>query len=158
MDERHATRFDVVFEPSNAVQIGGGVRLRRREREIHPNSCQNPAPHVAMSKKPPPPLAKSFERLGRTIAKRMSRDDPSVLAFLERSEEEGNYHEHVGRIAIHWTTFELAVDVATLRLADIHLRKGLCLTLQVAGIGRKLSAFISIAKLTHLPEDILRKF
>lgn len=69
-----------------------------------------------------------------------------ALAHLEKSE--GAAHDHlaaVGSVASIWAYFEARVDTATIRLAGVKADIGVCFTAQIAGIGRKLDAFIALA-------------
>jgi|SRR5271166_1087330 len=44
-----------------------------------------------------------------------------------------------------------------MKLAGIHLRSGLCFTAQIAGIVRKLDAFIALSRLRKISDDTVDK-
>ena len=62
------------------------------------------------------------------------------------------YFETIGEIAIMWSYFGLQIDRETLRLGGINLVKGTCLTSQIAGVRRKIGAFISMARFKPTPK------
>jgi hypothetical protein len=70
---------------------------------------------------------------------------------------EHNHYAALGRVAAAWSFLEAGVDTACIRLADIASESGVCLTSQIAGIGRKLDAYISLARLRPLPKELIEK-
>ena len=53
----------------------------------------------------------------------------------------------VGLVATAWAMFEFQIDFSSLQLGKIPQSAGVCLTAQVIGPGRKLDAYIAIARL-----------
>lgn len=74
---------------------------------------------------------------------------------MAASQSEHNHYAAIGRVAAAWAFFEAGVDTACIRLADITSESGVCLTAQIAGIGRKLDAYISLARLRPLPKELI---
>jgi hypothetical protein len=64
--------------------------------------------------------------------------------FLGKEEQE--HFATIGMVANQWAYFELSIDVKTLELAMIPEEIGLCITAQVVGSGRKLDAYIALAR------------
>jgi hypothetical protein len=59
-----------------------------------------------------------------------------------------DHHAALGKIAVVWSYFESLVDLNITILAKLESREvGVCLTSQIAGISRKLDAYIALAKL-----------
>jgi hypothetical protein len=56
------------------------------------------------------------------------------------------HYAAIGRVAVEWSDLEFMIDIATLRLAKIKHQMGVCLTAQIAGSGRKLDAYMSLAQ------------
>jgi hypothetical protein len=56
------------------------------------------------------------------------------------------HYAAIGRVAVEWAAFEANIDFYSLRLADFNKEEGICFTAQIAGSGRKLDAYISIAQ------------
>jgi hypothetical protein len=52
----------------------------------------------------------------------------------------------VGAVASAWSAFEAQIDLAALRLARITTEAALCFTAQIAGSGRKMDAYIAVAR------------
>lgn len=100
-----------------------------------------------MAKKPKASSKTSHEKLAHALVQQTLGGNVS-----------GSYYQAIGEIATLWSLFEARVDLDTLHLGDIPLRRGFCLTSQISGIGRKLDAFISMAKLEPIPKHILIKF
>jgi hypothetical protein len=72
-------------------------------------------------------------------------------------------HDHyaaIGRVATEWAAFETTLDSSTLLLARFEIRRGVCLTAQIAGWSRKFDAYVAIARLRGATKTIpdLNKF
>lgn len=83
--------------------------------------------------------------------------DPSVLKRTEEEHIETKHHAAMGRVASNWSLLEAIVDHWSITFAGVHARAGLCLTSQIFGIGRKLDAFIALARLKPLPDGLVAK-
>jgi hypothetical protein len=100
------------------------------------------------------------QELGKTLLGSVPPTDPAIIYHTEEQLAERMHYAAIGRVASYWSFFEVIVDMWSMRLAGIHYRRGLCLA-QISGIGRKLDAFISLARLRDLPlgvPDKLNKF
>ena len=84
-------------------------------------------------------------------------DDPFSRATTAALQTEHNHYAAIGRVAVAWSFLEAGVDTACIRLADITSESGVCLTSQIAGIGRKLDAYISLARLRPLPKELIER-
>jgi hypothetical protein len=80
---------------------------------------------------------------------------------VERYRPEGAYAERhyaaIGKVAAEWAEFEFILDTRTLRLGAFDTKRGLCLTLQIIGPGRKLNAYMSIALLNGASDTTIKK-
>ena len=136
--------------------FGGSFGGATRGPLINPfDPCKLVKPLIArvplnMSDKPLLPRAKLYESL--------AGDNPEVFKASVASDVSSAYREAIGEIAILWSLFEATVDMGTLHFGNIPLVRGFCLTSQISGIGRKLDAFISMAKLEPIPKHILTEF
>ena len=65
-----------------------------------------------------------------------SRLDPTTTAHLAA----------IGKVAAYWSTFESTLDRLSHDLAGINSKVGMCLTAQISGTGRKLDAYIALAR------------
>jgi hypothetical protein len=83
--------------------------------------------------------------------------DPFSQEAKTALEAEHNHYAALGRVAAAWSFLEAGVDTACIRLADIESDRGICLTSQIAGIGRKLDAYISLARLRALPKELIER-
>jgi hypothetical protein len=85
--------------------------------------------------------------------------DPAIIERMKETIIENRHYAAMGRIASYWSQFEAEVDLASIRLAKVHIRNGLCFTSQIAGIGRKLDAYISLARLRepNFPNGLVKK-
>jgi hypothetical protein len=80
-----------------------------------------------------------------------------VLADVVRHQlEERNHLSAIGRVAAAWSTFEAVVDTGCIRLAGLAAESGVCLTSQIAGIIRKLDAYVALARLRTLPDELVK--
>jgi hypothetical protein len=70
---------------------------------------------------------------------------------------EHNHYAAIGRVAAAWSYLEATIDSGSIRLADIDPRTGICLTAQIAGTGRKLDAYISLARLRGIPPALIKQ-
>lgn len=66
------------------------------------------------------------------------------LAELRLKETE--HFSAIGLVASEWAGLEVVIDRATVQIARIPQQVGFCLTAQIAGIGRKLDAYIAIVR------------
>jgi len=84
-------------------------------------------------------------------------DEPNEV---ERYRPEGEYAQRhyaaIGQVATEWAEFEFILDTRTLRLGSFDTKRGLCLSLQIAGPGRKLNAYMSIAQLRGVGETTIK--
>jgi hypothetical protein len=58
-----------------------------------------------------------------------------------------SHYAAIGKVAANWAALELYIDSACWILAKVDDKAGVCLTAQVAGIGRKLDAFTALVRL-----------
>jgi hypothetical protein len=78
-----------------------------------------------------------------------------------RDVRDTEHYAALGSVAAFWALFEAIVDRHTHALVGLPHQRGVCLTAQLAGIGRKLDAYIALATLIDIPPDLakaLRKF
>jgi hypothetical protein len=95
--------------------------------------------------------------LGKSFISSIPPGDPEeVKRTLERRIGSQHYAA-IGRVAANWAFLESAVDIWSMKLAGVHARAGLCFTSQIAGIKRKLDAFIALSRLRNLPGDTVDK-
>jgi hypothetical protein len=83
--------------------------------------------------------------------------DPLAAEIFWRGREERNHLSAIGRVAAAWSMFEMAVDTACIRVAGLEAEKGICFTSQIAGIVRKLDAYIALARFRPLPENLISR-
>jgi hypothetical protein len=83
--------------------------------------------------------------------------DPRVLARKAEENLESAHFDAIGRVAVAWAFFEAEIDGACINLAEVEDERGICLTSQIAGSARKLDAFLSLARLYPLPEDLNKR-
>lgn len=62
------------------------------------------------------------------------------------SAEEKDHLAAVGSVAVEWAFLELKIDTKALDLAKIDPELGACFTAQVIGPGRKIDAYIAVAR------------
>lgn len=82
---------------------------------------------------------------------------PAKTEYSKEEKDAINHFATVGMIATAWAHIENLIDVATLELAKIPKKEGLCLTAQVIGPARKLDAYFSVARLRKVPDKYLKK-
>jgi hypothetical protein len=83
---------------------------------------------------------------------------PEVIQRMQAGDAEHNHYAAIGRVAAAWAHFEALVDIYSTELAQIDAKTGLCFTTQIAGSGRKLDAYISLARLSRdLPEKLIKE-
>jgi hypothetical protein len=92
-----------------------------------------------------------------TILGTLPRTDPSIIAAMKNSQAEHNHYAALGRVAAAWAFLEAWIDTACVRLVDLPPERGVCLTSQIAGIGKKLDAFIALARLWPLPKALVER-
>jgi hypothetical protein len=80
--------------------------------------------------------------------------DPLVWPDDQSGELTIDHYAAIGRVAAEWAALETTIDSACLRLAQIEPRIGVCLTSQIAGWGRKLDAYIALARLSGATETV----
>lgn len=84
---------------------------------------------------------------------------PASLETLENWEKrfriEHDHYSAIGRVAAAWAYFEATVDTATIDLAGLSGSVGVCFTSQIAGIGRKMDAYIALAREKGTPEPLV---
>jgi hypothetical protein len=77
---------------------------------------------------------------------------------MQAGDAEHNHYAAIGRVAAAWAHFEALVDIYSTELAQIDAKTGLCFTTQIAGSGRKLDAYISLARLSReLPDKLIKE-
>jgi hypothetical protein len=81
--------------------------------------------------------------------------DDMFIAAMKNSKAEHNHYAAIGRVAAAWSYLEASVDTASIRLAGVDSDVGVCLTSQIAGIGRKLDAYIALSRLRKLPSELI---
>jgi hypothetical protein len=70
---------------------------------------------------------------------------------------EHNHYSCIGRVAAAWSYLEAVVDTSSIGLAGLATEPGICFTSQISGIGRKLDAYIALARLRNLPQELVQK-
>jgi hypothetical protein len=83
----------------------------------------------------------------RTILEDLPPTDPAEIEAIKERVVEDRHYAAIGRVAASWAYFEALVNTASINLANIDVKAGVCFTAQIFGIGRKLDAFIALAKL-----------
>ena len=83
--------------------------------------------------------------------------DPEVIKRMGEELIENRHYEAIGRVVVNWSFLESTVDTWSMNLTKISVRQGLCFTAQISGIGRKLDAFIALARLRKLPENLVKE-
>jgi hypothetical protein len=71
----------------------------------------------------------------------------SALPPLLQREASARHLSAVGAVASLWSNFEITIDTYSLELGRLPRQAGYCLTSQIAGSGRKLDAYVAIARL-----------
>jgi hypothetical protein len=92
-----------------------------------------------------------------TILGSLPRTDPSIITAMTNRKAEHDHYAALGRVAAAWAFSEAGVDTACVRLADMAPERGICFTAQIAGIGKKLDAFIALARLWPLPKELIER-
>ena len=64
------------------------------------------------------------------------------------------HYAAIGRVASGWAALEATIDTASIHLADITPNVGVCFTSQIAGTGRKIDAYIALARLQGASKTI----
>jgi hypothetical protein len=105
-----------------------------------------------MSAKPP---TTGYIRAKDTIAGSGVPADPAVIAAMRAQQKGLRHYTAIGLVAGHWSYFEAAIDAACVELAGINDHVGVCFTAQIAGSGRKLDAYISLARLRGIPKKLI---
>jgi hypothetical protein len=81
----------------------------------------------------------------------MPRKDASEYPFKWPEDESPElaqaHYEAIGRVASEWASFEATLDTASIHMAQIEPMAGVCFTSQIPGSGRKLDAYIALARL-----------
>jgi len=94
-----------------------------------------------------------------TLLSQLAATAPDVLKWIESVRAENKHYAAIGRVAAAWSYFEALVDTASIELAKLDAKIGVCFTAQIAGIGRKLDAYISLARLSRdLPQKLIGEF
>jgi hypothetical protein len=83
--------------------------------------------------------------------------DPLVWPDDKSNDLTAAHYAAIGRVAAEWAALETVIDSASLRLAQIEPRIGVCLTSQIAGWSRKLDAYIALARLYGATSVIISK-
>jgi hypothetical protein len=104
-----------------------------------------------MTNEPPQP-----NLLPTLLQQEPPRGPAEIKALLEAHLTDQHYAA-IGRIAVSWAFLEANVDAASIRLADAIPGAGACLTSQIASIGRKLDAYIALARVQGAPKDVVAK-
>jgi hypothetical protein len=92
----------------------------------------------------------------RSLLERMPPTPPELLDFMRNSKLEHNHYAAIGRVAAGWAFFAALVDTWSMELAGLPTEPGVCLTSQIAGMARKLDAFISLARLRPLSDKLIK--
>jgi hypothetical protein len=82
-----------------------------------------------------------------TLLETIPVGDPAETQKRMEGRLETFHYAAMGRIAANWAYFEALVSTASINLANIDIKTGVCFTAQIFSIGRKLDAFIALAKL-----------
>jgi hypothetical protein len=64
------------------------------------------------------------------------------------------HYAAIGRVASEWASLEATIDTCSHHLADITAQAGVCFTSQIAGTGRKIDAYIALARLQGASKTI----
>jgi len=83
--------------------------------------------------------------------------NPRMLARMAEERLESRHFEAIGRVAVSWAFFEAEIDTACINLAEVEDERGVCLASQIAGSARKLDAYLSLARLHSLPQDLNKR-
>jgi hypothetical protein len=102
-------------------------------------------------------IVTKFGGLVRQFRELSVPNDPVIADVVRHQLEERNHLSAIGRVAAAWSTFEAVVDTGCIRLAGLETENGVCLTSQIAGILRKLDAYIALARLRTLPDELVKK-
>ena len=70
---------------------------------------------------------------------------------------ENAHFSAIGLVASKWSHLEAVVDTWCQLLAEISPKTSVCFTSQIAGIGRKAYAYISLARLRPIPKALIEK-
>jgi hypothetical protein len=84
---------------------------------------------------------------GKTLLGQIPVAHADVLRRSAEWSVEQQHYAAIGRVAAAWSFFEATIDTASLELADLEGKVGVCFTAQIAGSARKLDAYIALAKL-----------
>jgi hypothetical protein len=96
------------------------------------------------------------EKDERSLLEKLPHTPPEVLALMRNSRIEHNHYAAIGRVAAGWAFLEALVDTWSMELAGLSTQPGVCLTSQIAGIARKLDAFISLARLRPISDALVK--
>jgi len=69
-----------------------------------------------------------------------------ALRILRSAPMLAKLYEAIGRVAAAWSYLEALIDTASIEIVPIPAEIGVCFTAQIAGSGRKLAAYISLAR------------
>jgi len=92
-----------------------------------------------------------------SILESLPATDAEAIKKMGEELVESRHYAAMGRVADNWAYFESVVDTWSIKLVDMPIRWGICFTAQIAGITRKLDAFISLARLRKLPVGMVDK-
>jgi hypothetical protein len=81
-----------------------------------------------------------------------------VLMEMEANRAVHKHYSAIGRVAAVWSFSESLIDTQSLLLAKVNWNAGVCFTSQIAGSGRKLDAYISLARLLKIvPQETIKQ-
>jgi hypothetical protein len=73
-------------------------------------------------------------------------EHPHAPPDFASPDDQSSHYAEVGLVASSWSLFEVILDSASLKLAQFDSHIGFCFTAQISGSGRKIDAYISVAK------------
>jgi hypothetical protein len=97
---------------------------------------------ISMDEKPPIPPTDPPSLLAQ-----MPPTDPLVFQASDERRAEMRHYAAIGRVAANWSYLEADIDTESISLAGLDGKMGICFTAQIAGSGRKLDAYIALARL-----------
>jgi hypothetical protein len=81
-------------------------------------------------------------------------DEPAALSPIDPVRE---HFAAIGVVAAEWANFEATVDYEAITLAGMLEELGACFTAQISGIGRKLDAYIAVARHLGAREVLIKE-
>ncbi len=90
----------------------------------------------------------------KTILGSLPPTDPAEIKAMQEGRIEMLHYAAIGRVAASWSYFEALIDSSTIRLAAVEVPIGVCFTAQIAGPGRKLDAFIALARFKGISKGL----